>query len=332
MTRQEHQNRTCAVVGTGSIGRRHLAVLRDAGCGVVAIPVHGERRAELEAQGFPTAASLAEARARGAASAVIATDTGRHVEDALQALALGMPTLCEKPLAPTAAPARLLREAVSGSQVNVYVACCLRFDEGLLRFRRELPAIAPLHSARIECRSFLPEWRPGRDYRASYAARAEEGGVLRDLIHEVDYALWIFGRPGRVFGEMGNLGRLGIDAEERAEGSWTAPGGVAISLELDYLSRRRVRFIRASGANGEVMYDLLSRRIEVWHAGGDAHTAEGLPPLADVYPAQARAFLASLDGGGAGKLTTLEEGILALEVCDAWRTSAITGRSEEVRG
>ncbi len=36
--------------------------------------------------------------------------------------------------------------------------------------------------------SWLPDWRPDRDYRESYSARLDEGGVLRDLVHEIDYA------------------------------------------------------------------------------------------------------------------------------------------------
>ncbi len=322
----------CAVLGTGSIGRRHLAVLREVGAEVIAVPVRSQRREELEAQGLATAASLAEAQAWGAAGAVIATDTGRHVSDALQAVSLGMPTLCEKPLAPAAAPARVLRRAVEEFSVPVYVACCLRFDEGLWRVRGELPAIAPLHSVRIECRSYLPEWRPARDYRDSYAARAVEGGVLRDLIHEVDYALWLFGQPTRVRGELANLGRLGIAADEWASCGWRAPGGVAVSVELDYLSRRRTRSLRAAGAGGEVYYDLLARRIEVWRGGQEAHALSDLPPLGDIYRAQARAFLSVLAGSGAGRLATLEEGIQALNVCDAWRASAASGRTEEVEG
>lgn len=322
----------CAVFGTGSIGRRHLTVLREVGAEVIAVPVRSQRREELEAQGFATAASLAEARAWGAIGAVIATDTGRHVSDALQAVSLGMPTLCEKPLAPAAAPARMLRKAVEEFSVPVYVACCLRFDEGLWRVRGMLEAISPLHSVRIECRSYLPEWRPARDYRDSYAARADEGGVLRDLIHEVDYALWLFGRPACVHGKLANLGRLGIQAEERAEASWTTRDGVGVSIELDYLSRRRVRFLRAAGAGGELHYDLLARRIEVWRAGEEAYIVDDMPPLGHIYPAQARALLSLLQGGSAGRLTTMEEGILALEVCDAWRASASTGRTEEVEG
>ena len=47
---------------------------------------------------------------------------------------------------------------------------------------------------RIECRSFLPDWRPDQDYRQSASARKElGGGVLLELSHEIDYANWLFG-------------------------------------------------------------------------------------------------------------------------------------------
>ena len=36
----------------------------------------------------------------------------------------------------------------------------------------------------IECLSWLPDWRPGRDILAGYSARENEGGVLLDLVHD----------------------------------------------------------------------------------------------------------------------------------------------------
>ena len=86
-------------------------------------------------------------------------------------------------------------------------------------------------------RWFFPDWRPNRDYRRSYSSRAEDGGVLRDLIHEIDYAVWLFGRPQSVFAKLFNLGRLGIEAEETVDLYWQAMAGYGISIHLDYLSR-----------------------------------------------------------------------------------------------
>src|SRR5256885_6020468 len=95
---------TVAVLGTGSIGTRHMQVLREIGVPVTAVPIRESRRTELEAQGWRCAPSLREAAQAGATAAVIATDTRRHAVDAEEALHLRLHVLIEKPPAPSAAP------------------------------------------------------------------------------------------------------------------------------------------------------------------------------------------------------------------------------------
>ncbi|MFA6034242.1 MAG: Gfo/Idh/MocA family oxidoreductase, partial [Myxococcota bacterium] len=186
MSQKQH---VVAVLGTGSIGMRHLGALRTAGAKVVAIPVRESRRAELEHEGLVTVSSLSQAALIGVGGVVVATDTSRHAADAAEVLKLGIKVLCEKPLALSVEDARILFE-IPGAAENLRVAQCLRFDEGLNAFKRFIPEAGAIHSIRVECRSYLPDWRPGRDQREGYQSRAAEGGVLRDPIHDVDYTVW----------------------------------------------------------------------------------------------------------------------------------------------
>lgn len=307
-----------AVVGTGSIGLRHLQVLASLpGIEPVAVPVRRERVHELRDEGRTAEPTLDAARANGVAAVVIASDTGRHVADALAVADL--PRLVEKPIAPSGAEARRLRGAAA-----VHVACVLRFDEGLLWMKERLPRLGRLTLADAECLSWLPSWRPHRDFRAGYAARPGEGGVLLDLIHEIDYCAWLFGAVTNVRAHLENRGVLGlpVEVEESARLELQHASGVCTSVRLSYAVRPTSRRLRVWGEHGELSWDGVARTV-VWRdcEGQSLEGHQWSGPHA-MYLAQGEAWVASLRGGSARQLATLEEGIHAVAVCDAARASS----------
>ncbi len=328
---QAPRNGAVSVLGTGSIGSRHLRIFRNLiGAEVSAIPVRPSRRSELQAGGFAVRDSLEDAVAEGSRAVVIATDTSRHVTDLRSALEAGCAVLVEKPLAANVSALSEVTRLIAGGAGPVYVACDLRFDLSLLNFRERLPKIGTVHAVRIECQSYLPDWRPDRDYRQSYSARAGEGGVLLDLIHEIDYAVWLFGAPSRVFARLQNSGRLGIESEEAADLYWETPDAAAVSIRLDYLSRTTHRTMQAYGELGEIEWDGVAQNVTL-HMNDQSPQTEHFPQERDATMRdQNSAFLRAACGGDPGTLTTFEEGAVAVSICDAARLSSASGRFEAV--
>jgi predicted dehydrogenase len=318
-----------AILGTGSIGTRHLRVFAGLpGVEVVAISLRGaERAAQLVAEGYRVADSLRAALPCD--GVVIATDTGRHIADLRHALAADIPfALVEKPLAPGEPSTDELAPILSSQRV--FVACCLRFQPALLAFRQKLPDLGAVHSVTIQCRSYLPDWRPQRDYRQTYSARPDEGGVLRDLFHEVDYSLWLFGAPWAVLGQLGHSGRLGIEADDQATLFWTTPSGAHVTIGLDYLSRHPLRTMTAQGEQGSLTWDGVRQTVQFHPRGGAAETSELAVPRDAIYQAQARAFVAAIQGEPSWPLPGAAESCFGLAVCDSLRRSHRTGRLERV--
>ncbi|MBI4354231.1 MAG: Gfo/Idh/MocA family oxidoreductase [Candidatus Omnitrophica bacterium] len=321
-----------AVVGTGSIGTRHLRVLTQSGglC-PIAVPIRAERRGELAAQGFSTAADVREAAELGATAAIIATDTGRHLRDGLDALDQGLNLLVEKPLACDAAQARELAARAQAAERRLFTGCVMRFSESLGWFRERLPSLGRLHAVRIECQSYLPDWHPGgRPCRERYSAHMDEGGVLRDLIHEVDYAGWLYGWPRAVQARVRNLGRLGISAEEIAEVSWETAEGCLICLCVDYLTTPPRRAMRACGEHGTLSWDGVAGTVTLAANGTEAITRRSSQTRDAMFTAQAQAFLAACGGAHDPRLATGQEGVMALAVCDAARIASHSRREERV--
>ena len=319
------------VCGTGSIGLRHLRVLHDRlSTDPIALPTRTARVPELQAEGFRAAESWESAASNSPEFAIIATDTSRHLADASQALTLGANVLVEKPLAPSVKGLRDFAALAARCDRRVFVACALRFDSSLLLFRKHLTEIGRIRSVRIECQSFLPEWRPGTDYRNAYSARADEGGVLRDLIHEIDYAIWIFGAPPALFARLGNTGVLGIESDEFADILWEAPSGASVSIRLDYLTRIPRRKMRACGDLGDLEWDYFEKRVVLARAGEPKQVWTAAQERDEMMRDQAAAFLGFGETGDSSFLASLEEGAIAVAVCDTARKSSQSGRREPV--
>ncbi len=317
------------VRGAGSIGRTHLRLLREIGAPALAFPARPDvTRLDLD----PVASSMDEALAFNPDAVVIATATGRHVADAIEWLAHDCSLLIEKPLASTSDGAGRIAKAAMNRTQKVFVAFCLRFDTSLILFKQKLPEIGAVHAVRIECQSYLPQWRPQTDYRQSYSASATEGGVLRDLVHEIDYAMWLFGQPKTVFCTLENTGRLGIGAEEAADLSWTLVGGNTVSIRLDYLTSPAHRTMAAYGERGSLFWDGIAKHVRKQLTDGSQETYCQRQSRDEMLQAQLVAFLNAIHNHYDGSsLATLEEGAFAVSVCDAARTSARTRCIEKIK-
>jgi len=320
-----------AVMGSGSIGTRHLSVLGQiAGVHPIAVPRRRERIGDLKKEGYTVVNCLEEAVELGAKLCVVATDTGRHVEDGLAAIRSGLDVLVEKPLAATTLEARRLWRAAQEADRKVFVGCALRFSESLNTFKTLLGRIGRLHAVRIECQSYLPDWRPARPFQDSYSARADEGGVLRDLIHEIDYAGWLFGWPVSVQARVRNLGRLGIAADETADLTWECPEGCVVSVRLDYLTRPPRRRMIAAGEWGTLEWDGMGRTVALDLVGEPTTIKRSTQTVDEMLLAEDRAFINASCGYPDPHLAAGEDGVRALAVCDAARHSARTGHEEKV--
>ena len=322
---------TIAVLGSGSIGLRHLNVIRSsANVQPIAIPLRAERRIELIHMGYKVAESLKMATGQGVSLAIIATDTHRHLMDSQEALRLGFSLLVEKPLAINAVQANDLMRDVAETKRTLAVGCALRFSQTLNNFRALLPRLGHIHSVRIECQSYLPDWRPKRPYRDSYSARPNEGGVLRDLIHEIDYAGWLFGWPKLVQSRVRNLRRLGIESDESADLFWETEAGTIVSIRLDYLSRPTRRYMRACGEFGTLEWDAVTNKTIFSTAEGETQENISDQSRDQMLADQLRAFVATSEGRIDALLATAKDGGLALAVCDAARQSSETRKEVEV--
>jgi len=141
---------------------------------------------------------------------------------------------------------------------RIVVGYNLRFHPLLLTLRDRL-AGRRVHTIEAAVGQYLPDWRPQRDYRTGYSAsRVGGGGALRDLSHEIDYMLWLFGPWNRVAALSGCSGELELDSEDFAHLLIDGREFSAATLGLDYLDRNVRRAVTVNHEGGTTRLDFIA--------------------------------------------------------------------------
>jgi predicted dehydrogenase len=239
------------IVGFGSIGQRHAQILTDLGHSVAIVS-----RRDVEVA--PLFADLETALAEfGPDYIVIASRSSEHSEDLVRLSMLGFAgkVLVEKPLYHD--PQRPLDHKFS----QICVGYNLRFHPAVQRFQALLQEreIASVH---CYVGHYLPDWRPGTDYRITHSAhKAQGGGALRELSHELDYLVWIFGGWTQLCALGGHFSSLEIDSDDVYSLLIKTGRAPLVSLTMNYLHSSPRRETVAHTDAGTYSLDLIAGTI-----------------------------------------------------------------------
>ena len=256
---------TALFIGLGSIGSRHLKNLHTI-CVERGITLAADAlRSSLNRPLRPGVAELLRAQftalddpaARGHYDlAFITNPTSLHAETLQSLRGRAGALFIEKPIF-SADQAGLDPAALLDPGQKAYVAAPMRWCGVMLALKKRLETGADgrPYCARVLCSSYLPDWRPGVDYRTVYSAhKAMGGGVTIDLIHEWDYLVDLFGAPERLYNLRGQYSELEIDSDDVSLYIAQYPGMLA-EVHLDYFGRGYRRSIELFTPSGSLVAD-----------------------------------------------------------------------------
>jgi len=259
------------IIGTGSIGQRHLRNLK---------VLRPEMQISIlrSTPGVPSAYSVegvqAHATLEGALESppdmvVLANPAPFHVKIAQACVDRGAHVLIEKPLADSLIGVdELLNSARNAGRV-VLVAYNLRFHPALRRMRESLAAgeIGRLLSIQASVGQYLPDWRQDKDYRNSVSAQScLGGGVLLELSHELDYVRWLGGEITSLSASGDHVSALEIDVEDCAEVTLHFACGAIGHVHMDMLDHAAQRVCRIVGSAGTLEWRNADRLLRLYRA------------------------------------------------------------------
>jgi len=269
------------VVGFGSIGRRHVEILRrrypQATITLLRHRVHsaGQPTEPVSSAVSEIVYSLEDALARKPQAAILANPATCHLSLAMYLARAGVHLFIEKPLSTDTSGVSELLALCAGDRLILQIGYNLRFSPSLGAFRTALQEgiIGEFLSVRAEVGQYLPSWRPGRDYRHTVSARKDlGGGVLLELSHEIDYMQWLFGPVTEVSARLAKNSRLEIDVEDTVHAWFSFAKNaddrcLTASLDVDFIRQDNTRRCLVIGERGTLRWDGIARKVEVFLAG-----------------------------------------------------------------
>ena len=315
-----------AIIGFGSAGARALEVLRELRPEAEFLVVS---RKSAPGEGFWSTSSLDDVVAFAPDALILAGPATTRSDVLRQLGTLGVPVFIEKPLSHTPGDAvaviELLGPAVKRSQVGYN----LRFSQSLIAYRDLIRGgrLGRVVRFTSETAQYLPDWRPGKDYRDTVSARADMGGgVLLELSHELDYLRWIFGEWDWVSAWTGRTSSLEIDVEDAALVTIGIEGDEVVTpvvgqLSLDFVRRDKVRTVTAVCESGTLRWDGIARTVELYESSESQwKTVVTDSGLQSTYRAQWDSFLSVVEKGGV-PLVAASDGVAVLRAVEAIRHS-----------
>jgi predicted dehydrogenase len=295
------------IIGYGSIARKHVTAARELFASLEIEALRSSRSAE-EHPGIRNIYAIGEAVHPD--FVIVSNPTNLHADAIREACALGVPLMIEKPVLDSLAEAAEVRDIINSRKLITYIACNLRFHPALV-FLKEAVKGKRVNEVSVYCGSYLPDWRPGRDFRTIYSANAEMGGgVHLDLIHELDYCCWLFGMPQRSTSTLRSASSLDITAIDYAHYLLEYPGFCA-SITLNYFRHQTKRTLEIVFEDATWTLDLPSCLV----TDNNGQTIFSAPfSIQDTYREQLRYFTDAIKND-VQPMNSLEEGLDILKIC-----------------
>jgi predicted dehydrogenase len=306
------------IIGAGSIGTRHARNLNTLGIGPLTIWDPLIERATQIARDLTvqTVTSLEQGLADKPKLVFVCSPPSFHIPQALQAVQAGAHVFVEKPLSDTSeGVAELTREAEQKCCI-VQVGYNLRFLPAIQTLKQLIDdgAIGRVLWMRAEFGQYLPDWRPSQDYRQNYTAqRRLGGGIILDASHEIDYVLWLLGRPVTVQALADKVSDLEMDVEDCASLLMRFPSGAQADVHLDCVQRVYSRGCKIVGENGTIEWS-FGAAVRLYQV--ETRTWKEIPcpsEPAQMYVDEVRHFLSCVETG-TQPVSNLESASLTLQV------------------
>lgn len=263
-----------AVIGYGSIGKRHVNIVREQTKHVDIWIYSGTQKLESLPSVSGIFNSIDQLLEYHPDIAIVANPSSLHLDLALTLAKNKIDMLIEKPVSNTEDGVLELISYIEENKLVVRVGYNLRYQPSLIYFKNLIQSsyIHDICYVRSEVGQHLSGWRPNTNIAAGVTAnKFLGGGVLRELSHEIDYIQWIFGDILSVSSNIRKLTDLTNDVEDFADLSLMVKTHesnkeTVVMTTLDCIRADRIRKCTVITENTTLLWDGVRDIVCKWNA------------------------------------------------------------------
>ena len=300
------------IIGLGSISKKHIASIQN----VVKKPrIFGLRSNKLKSGKIKGVKNIFDFNElpKKIDFTIISNPSHLHYGSIIDSLNLNCPLFIEKPVLSTIKNSSYISGLIKKKGILTYVACNLRFHPLIKLLKKKLNnKIKQINQVNVYCGSFLPNWRKNNNYRKSYSSDpAMGGGVHLDLIHELDYCIWIFGKPLRLYVNKRSVSTLDIKSIDSALYILEYEN-YNVNINLNYFRVDSKREIEVLLDNDTLIGDLLKNSLKSMKMNKIIYS--GNYEIMDTYVSQMKHFTENLSTGNR-IMNDFDEALSILKLC-----------------
>lgn len=298
------------IIGLGSIANKHLLAINHVVPGARVFALRSGNKS-TDVDGVNNIYNLDEMQNKPD-FAIISNPTNFHAEFIAYLSNKNIPMMIEKPSLHSLEKAASILNLINTNKTFTYVACNLRFLPCIEFLKDYLKNNSVrINEATIYCGSYLPDWRPNVNYKEVYSANLDMGGgVHLDLIHELDYTTWLFGKPKKFSSIQSNSSNLAIDSPDYAHYVLNYPSFSA-SITLNYFRRDAKRTMELVCEDSTITIDLINNKISDSKQGILFENKDY--KIIDTYVSQMSYFIDTLSKNET-PMNTFEESLEVLKI------------------
>jgi spore coat polysaccharide biosynthesis protein SpsF len=259
---------TAVVIGCGSIGQRHAQNLKTIGIkSIFALrSKKGHYKALPDELGIIELDNWSDIAKEKPDIAIISNPTSLHLETAIKVIPYVKGILMEKPLSNSLKGVDQLISLIKKYNTVLFMGHNLMFHPIISKIKDfiEFNDTGNLLNIQSQVGHWLPDWHPYEDYKKSYFAKKNlGGGVALTLIHEIQLAIELAGKPLEVCGIKSNSPLLEVDDDIDVISDLMVKhnSGCVSQIHLDFIQKPLHRSGLITFERGWVSYDFNKKKV-----------------------------------------------------------------------